>query len=231
MIDKLESRLMDFPGASNCAWCFTHILNLVIKSIMYQFNVRTYDTNERYEPELAGDINDINAEELELEGEQEDYCDDEPENPDNAEGWIGEQDGMEDKDIEELEDKIQPIQFLLTKVGESYLLCCIVLANLSTAQIRKLAFAIKNSSTIALSQWYQILDDLSLDKRVIPRDIRTHWNATYYMLKEAYLLKAAVNKITEMWDMKLRKYEIEGHEWELLRQLCDLLKVRVLFPY
>ena len=51
------------------------------------------------------------------------------------------------------------------------------------------------------------------------------------MLEEAYLLKATVNKITEMRDMKLHKYEIEGHEWELLRQLCDLLKVRVLFPY
>ena len=132
MIDKLESRLMDFPGVSNRARCFTHILNLVVKSIMYQFDVRTYDTDERYEPKLAGDIDDIDAEELELEGKQEDYCDDEPENPDNAEGWIDEQDGMEDKDIEELEDKIQPVRFLLMKVGESHLLCCIVLANLST---------------------------------------------------------------------------------------------------
>jgi hypothetical protein len=51
------------------------------------------------------------------------------------------------------------------------------------------------------------------------------WNATYDMLDEAYSLKAAVNKITEMRDMKLRQYEIEGHEWELLQQLRDLLKV------
>jgi hypothetical protein len=79
-------------------------------------------------------------------------------------------------------------------------------------QIRKLAFAIKNSSTIALPQWYHILDNLSLDKRVIPRDVRTCWNATYDMLDEAYSLKAAVNKIMEMRDMKLRQYEIEGHE-------------------
>ena len=80
---------------------------------------------------------------------------------------------------------------------------------------------------IALPQWYRILDDLSLDKQVIPRDVRTRWNATYDMLEEAYLLKGAVNKITKMRDMKLRQYEIDGHEWDLLRQLRDLLKVSI----
>jgi hypothetical protein len=95
-------------------------------------------------------------------------------------------------------------------------------------QIRKLAFAIKNSSTIALPQWYRILDDLSLDPKVIPRDVRTRWNATYDMLAEAYKYKTAVNKITEMREMKLRKYEIEAHEWEVVWQLCDLLKVSAI---
>jgi len=133
MVDKLESRLMDFPGASNRARCFTHILNLVVKSIMHQFDVQTYvseDSEERYE-EMA---DDIDAEEIDLEGDQEDYCEDEPEKPDNDDGWIDERDGMEDKKLEELEDKIQPVRFLLTKVGESYchLLCCTVLPNLST---------------------------------------------------------------------------------------------------
>jgi hypothetical protein len=80
-------------------------------------------------------------------------------------------------------------------------------------------------STIALPQWYRILDNLSLHKWVIPRDICTCWNATYDMLDKAYSLKAAVNNITEMRDMKLRQYKIEGHKWELLQQLRDLLKV------
>jgi len=40
-------------------------------------------------------------------------------------------------------------------------------------QIRKLVFAIKNSSTIALSQWFRILEDLKLDAWVMPRDVRT----------------------------------------------------------
>jgi hypothetical protein len=115
MIDKLESRLMDFPGASNRARCFTHILNLVVKSIMHQFDVRSYVTDDERCDELAGDVD---LDETELEGEQEDYCEDEPENPDNADGWIDERDDMEDKNIEDLEDKIQPVCFLLTKVGD-----------------------------------------------------------------------------------------------------------------
>jgi hypothetical protein len=45
------------------------------------------------------------------------------------------------------------------------------------------------------------------------------------MLAEAYKYKTAVNKITEMREMELCKYEIEAHEWEVIRQLCDLLKV------
>jgi hypothetical protein len=117
MIDKLESRLIDFPGASNRARCFTHILNLVVKSIMHQFDVRSYVTNDRYE--LASDTGDVDPEEIELEGEQEDYCDDELENPDNADGWIDERDEMDDENIEALEDKIQPVRFLLMKVSES----------------------------------------------------------------------------------------------------------------
>jgi hypothetical protein len=48
------------------------------------------------------------------------------------------------------------------------------------------------------------------------------------MLDEAYTYKAAVNKITEMRDIKLRRYEIEAHEWEVIRQLRDLLKVSLL---
>ena len=62
---------------------------------------------------------------------------------------------------------------------------------------------------------------------MLPRNVRTRWNATYAMFNEAYTLRATVNKITEMRDMKLHKYEIEAHKWEILRQLRDLLKVSI----
>jgi hypothetical protein len=86
-------------------------------------------------------------------------------------------------------------------------------------QICKLTFAIKNSSTLALPQWYQILEALSLDAWVMPRDIRTCWNATYDMLDFAYQYKWAINKITDIHKMKLCEYKIEAHKWEVVQQL------------
>jgi hypothetical protein len=60
---------------------------------------------------------------------------------------------------------------------------------------------------------------------MIPRDVRTRWNATYDMLEFAYQYRKAINIITDIREMKLRLYEIEAHEWEIVRQLRDLLKV------
>jgi hypothetical protein len=48
------------------------------------------------------------------------------------------------------------------------------------------------------------------------------------MLEFAYKYKTAINKITDIRDMKLRQYEIETHEWEVVRQLHDLLKVSTI---
>ena len=37
MIDELGSMLDDFPGAENQTCCFLHIINLVAKSVLRQF--------------------------------------------------------------------------------------------------------------------------------------------------------------------------------------------------
>ena len=63
----------------------------------------------------------------------------------------------------------------------------------------------------------------------MPRDICTRWNTTYNMLDFAYQYKKAINKITDIQDMKLYLYELEAHEWEVVQQLRDLLKVSIFF--
>ena len=93
-------------------------------------------------------------------------------------------------------------------------------------QLRKLAYAIKNSSTLALPEWFCILDELSLDACMIPHDVRTRWNATYDMLNFTYEYKEAINQITDRCEMKLRDYEIEPHEWDIIKQLWDILGIR-----
>ena len=98
-------------------------------------------------------------------------------------------------------------------------------------QIWKLAFAIKNSSTVILPQWFETLKDLELDERVMPRDVRTRWNSTYDMLVFAYQYKDAINDITAIREMKLRNYEIEPEEWEIIKQLRNVLKVSSALQY
>ena len=69
------------------------------------------------------------------------------------------------------------------------------------------------------------MEELSLEPRMMPRDVRTRWNATYDMLQFAYEYKDAINKITDTREMKLRDYEIEPHEWDIVKQLRDILAV------
>ena len=38
MIEELANLLDDFPGPANQTRCFTHVLNLVVKSIIWQFD-------------------------------------------------------------------------------------------------------------------------------------------------------------------------------------------------
>ena len=39
MVVELPNPLPDFPGAANQTHCFLHVLNLVVKSILWQFDI------------------------------------------------------------------------------------------------------------------------------------------------------------------------------------------------
>jgi hypothetical protein len=71
-------------------------------------------------------------------------------------------------------------------------------------QLRKVAYAIKKSSTLALLEWFCILDELSLDAHMLLCDVCTRWNATYDMLDFTYKYKEAINQITDRHEMKLQ---------------------------
>ena len=105
-------------------------------------------------------------------------------------------------------------------------------------QLRKLAYAIKRSSTKLLPRWKEILEELAaiaattdkkpLSIRIMPRDVSTRWNSTYDMLKFAYTYREAIDRITGDRAMKLRDFELFESEWETVKQLRDSLKVRII---
>ena len=91
--------------------------------------------------------------------------------------------------------------------------------------------AIKNSSTLALPKWYDIIEDLGLYARIMPRDVATRWNSTYDMLEFATEYRAALDIMTADRDMNLRKFELSKKEWGMATELCEVLRVRLHYLF
>jgi len=112
MIEELANLLDDFPGPANQTWCFTHVLNLVVKSIIREFD----------SPKSKNDknINEATNELLSLAGNIEfDEEDDEGEDEDDSvEGWIDKRTLMTPEELEELDESVEPLRLLLTKVSQ-----------------------------------------------------------------------------------------------------------------
>ena len=113
MISELANLLEDFPGPANQTRCFTHVLNLVVKSIIRQFDLpaaqeaHILDEATRELSKLALNI------ELEDENTEDEGTDEED---DNCEGWIDERLSMTEEELDTLNKSVQPVRLLLTKV-------------------------------------------------------------------------------------------------------------------
>ena len=124
MIEELANLLDNFPGPANQMRCFLHILNLVVKSIIQQFDLpkskKTSDDRDEDDPmldaatmellKLTGDIN-LEEEIMVSAGDGDDSVED-----DDDEGWIDEHDEMTEAELNELVINVQPVRLLLTKV-------------------------------------------------------------------------------------------------------------------
>ena len=115
MIAELENLLDEFSGAANQTRCFTHILNLVVKSILRQFDVPKSKADQALDDaarELFGLSENMEYEEEETRAEAGD-----DEEDDNVEGWIDERELLSDADREILDVDVQPVRLVLTKVS------------------------------------------------------------------------------------------------------------------
>ena len=116
MIDALAEIVVAFPGAANRTRCFTHILNLVVKVILRQFDVPKANADEALDVasqalvDLAGDI------EME-EAVMDERTDDEAEDGDGEEGQIDPRNGMSQDERDELDTAVRPVRLVLVKVS------------------------------------------------------------------------------------------------------------------
>ena len=121
MVEELDLLIDDFPGPANQTRCFLHILNLVVKSIIRQFDLpktkKASDDEEDEENEAEKEILKL-ADEIEREeamagvnGDEEDATED-----DNDEGWVDEREEMTEGELRRLTRSVKPVRLLLSKV-------------------------------------------------------------------------------------------------------------------
>jgi hypothetical protein len=112
MIDELEQLLSDFPGRVNQMRCFAHIINLIAKTIVKQFDIPKKKPGERSDDEerLESLAEDINVEEIETRMSDVD------EEDDNGEGWVDEIGSLSDEERRQLDVDILPIRLVVVKV-------------------------------------------------------------------------------------------------------------------
>jgi hypothetical protein len=114
MIDALSELVVAFPGAANRTRCFTHILNLVVKVILRQFDVLKAKADEALDVatqalvDLAGDI-DVEEAAMDDAGDDEDS--------DREEGWFDPLYAMSQEEREDLDLSVRPVRLVLVKVS------------------------------------------------------------------------------------------------------------------
>ena len=122
MVEELANLLDNFPGPANQTRCFLHILNLVVKSIIRQFDLPKSKKTSDDEDEDNATLDAATAEllklaaDIELEEQITVSTGDDEVADDDDEGWVDEHKEMTEDELKELAASVQPVWLLLTKV-------------------------------------------------------------------------------------------------------------------
>lgn len=128
MVEHLSTLVENFPGAANQTRCFSHILNLVAKSILRQFEVPKKGKNSGLEDlddptkalavlALELELDDGSTELPELAEDEDEDEEDDQVTENDKDGPDHEHDGMSEEEVAELEESLVPIRLTLTKVS------------------------------------------------------------------------------------------------------------------
>jgi hypothetical protein len=118
MVDELSTLLHDFPGKANHTHCFLHIVNLVAKQLLKQFDIPQKNVDsalDEAEQQLLKLAAGIDIEELVTSAKQGAGLG--SEGNDDIDGWVNEMDELDLDERNELEKSVQPIRLVLMKVS------------------------------------------------------------------------------------------------------------------
>jgi hypothetical protein len=187
MIAHLAEKLNAFPGKPNRTPCFAHILNLVAKCVMKQFDAlkKKKKDNDREEGE-APEKEDVEGLGVESDGDGNDSEEELDHEDNDGEEVPDGHEGMSAAEVRVLDKSVKPVRQVLTKVSHHP----IIDDNLVTLlKLRKAVYAIKNSSTLILPEWFAVLECMAqeaveqgnkpLSSQMIPQNVAICWNTTY----------------------------------------------------
>ncbi|KIK42770.1 hypothetical protein CY34DRAFT_58340, partial [Suillus luteus UH-Slu-Lm8-n1] len=118
MTTELAKLIDHFGGEAARTRCFLHIINLVAKSLIREFNVPKHKTAESLDSaeqdlqDIAGEIDIEDEATIAANGDGDPSADD----ADDTEGWIDEVNELDDFDRDALQENIRPIKLVLVKV-------------------------------------------------------------------------------------------------------------------
>jgi hypothetical protein len=115
MIDELSHLIPSYPGDASQARCFNHVVALVAKSVVRQFDVPKGQAEEALD-EAERELREM-AEGIDIEDDKTQYEWEASEDDENGDGWIDEVAKLSIADREELEDSIRPVRLVLVKVS------------------------------------------------------------------------------------------------------------------
>jgi hypothetical protein len=119
MIEELGDLVDAFPGEASRTRCFAHIINLIAKSIIKQFDIpkaRTGDVSDDGVEGLFVLAGEIELEEWETRTRPTGTREDEEKEDDNVEDWKDERLGLSEEALQELDNDVQPVRRVLVKV-------------------------------------------------------------------------------------------------------------------
>ena len=146
MIEHLATLIDTFPSAMNQTQCFTHILNLIAKSVLHQFEalkVKGGKVLDNAVWELAVVFDDLEDDDVadddvaldgegNKDGDEENDVDDDVVD-DDEDRLPDEWSGMLEEELVSLEKSVKPVQLVLTKVSEFKLLLNVIKNTFPTA--------------------------------------------------------------------------------------------------
>jgi hypothetical protein len=122
MIVKLKDLIKTFPGASDQAHCFNHVVAFVAKSAVHQFDIPKGAADaalDDAEKKLRDLVDGIDIEDEEMQGQWEDNDEDSTDG-EGDDGWVDEVANLPKADYEELEENIRPARLMLVKVSHCF---------------------------------------------------------------------------------------------------------------